>query len=253
MLGWLLGLAAATGQEKKAGPEESQKDGPAEFREEGKAGRDPIVRLRLETWEASALEVAKHLDEVKNAEDVAKLRGEWLAGPPAVSLVLSSAINVSPPTSSPPTRVLAKSVTELIYPTEYEPPSLPCYLPKEEKSPVTGLEWLGEVATKGVPSSFETRNTGTTVQAEVIRISKEKKTWEANIEMDDVRYLGKESYGPEELVLTMPVFSSFHTSSSLRLKDGQWQILSVMEPPRGLDSKPSDKRWVTLVRLDQQE
>ena len=54
-------------------------------------------------------------------------------------MVLSSAINVSPPT-----KVIAESVTERIYPTEYEPPSLPCSPPMLEKPPGTAIEWLAD-------------------------------------------------------------------------------------------------------------
>jgi hypothetical protein len=252
MLGWLLGLVAATGQEEKD-PDgvPVMKDDLALFTQEGEAGRDPIVRLRLETWEAPALEVAKRLDDVKNADDLAKLRAECLTGPAGVSLVLSSAINISSPS-----KVIAESVTERMYPTEYEPPTLPCAPlepEREKKPPATFGEWIGDMASHAVPTSFETRNTGTTLEAEVTRVFGEKTTWEVKIAVDDVRYLGKDSFGPDSLMITMPVFSSFRSTTSLRLKEGQWQLLSVMEPPRGLDSKPSDKRWVTLVRLDLQE
>ncbi|HEY1122886.1 MAG TPA: hypothetical protein VGE67_14845 [Haloferula sp.] len=245
MMGWLLGLAAATGQEAKP-------DAAAPSTPEPAAVSGATLYLRLETWEAPALEVAKRLDGIKSSEDLAKLRAECLSGPPGVSLVLSSAINVSTPS-----QVVAESVTERIYPTEYEPPSLSCPPPAEikpgDEKPAGFDEWLEKMAGRATPTSFETRNTDTTLEAEVSPVDGQEKTWNAKIAVEDVRHLGRESFGAEELGMGMPAFSAFRTNSTLRLKEGKWQILSILEPPRGLESKPSDKRWITLVRLDAQE
>ena len=76
------------------------------------------------------------------------------------------------------------------------------------------------------------------------------KTWQVRIAVDDVHHIGSDHFGVDLLKVEMPIFSSFRSTGELRLKEGEWQILSVMEPPRGLENKPSDKRWVTLVRLD---
>jgi hypothetical protein len=211
---------------------------------------NPPIRLRLETWEAPALEVARKLDEVATAEDLAKLRMECLNGAPGVSLVLSSAISMATPT-----KVIAESITERIYPTEYEPPELPVHVsgpppPAKEEMPPTWREILEKALTETTPTSFETRNTGTTLEAEAFRFPDADKTWEVAIAVDDVRLLGRDVFGASALRIDMPVFSSFRSTGKLRLKEGEWQILSVMEPPRGMDGKPSDKRWVTLVRVD---
>jgi hypothetical protein len=253
MLGWLLGLAAATGQEAKPDAAEASKPelAVASGATASAAELDPILRLRLETWEAPALEVAKRLDGIKNPADLEKLRQECLGGPPGVILVMSSAIAVSTPS-----KVVAESVTERIYPTEYEPPSLTCpppVLEPKEQKPADFDAWLEKMAGRATPTAFETRNTDTTLEADISRAAGQEKTWNANIAIEDVRYLGRESFGAEELGMGMPAFSTFRSTSSLRLREGQWQILSVMEPPRGLESKPSDKRWITLVRLDPQE
>ncbi|RYD68208.1 MAG: hypothetical protein EOP83_01255 [Verrucomicrobiaceae bacterium] len=253
MLGWLLGLAAATGQEAKPEAPNASKPEIATATDASAAKEGfPTLYLRLETWQAPALEVAKRLDGIKNSEDLAKLRAECLSGPPGVALVLSSAINVNTPS-----QVIAESVTERIYPTEYEPPSLSCPPPTEikpgEEKPAGFDEWLEKMAGRATPTAFETRNTDTILEAEISPADGQDKTWSAKISVEDVRYLGRENFGAEELGMGMPAFSAFRTASTVRLKEGKWQILSILEPPRGLESKPSDKRWITLVRIDPQE
>ena len=212
-----------------------------------KVDGNPPIRLRLETWEAPALEVARKSDEVVTTAELAALREQCLSGTEGISLVMSSVVS-----TTTPSKVLAESITERIYPTEYEPPELPCAptTPTPKEPPANFREMVREALQGTTPTSFETRNTGTTIEAEAFLVPDTDKTWELAIAVDDVRFLGNESFGAKELNLTMPAFSSFRTSGKLRIKEGEWQILSVLEPPRGLDSKSSDKRWVTLVRID---
>lgn len=213
--------------------------------------RHPL-RLRFETWEAPALEVAKRLDELHDSAALTKLRAECLAGIPEVSLVLSPVIAIDAPT-----KVLAESITERIYPTEYEPPALPGSFsgnpPPKEELPKNWKDVVENALTDATPTSFETRNTGLTLEAEVQAVTNAGKSWDVSVSLDDVHFVGTETFGASVLRITMPVFSSFRTTGSIRLKEGQWRLFSVMEPPRGLNGKSSGKRWVTLVRIDTNE
>jgi hypothetical protein len=208
----------------------------------------PALRLRLETWEAPAIEVAKRLDQLQGADALAKLRAECLNGALGVTLIHSPVLTID---SS--TRMLAESIVERIYPTEYEPPSLPKSgdqsSPKEEP-PKNWTEVVENALTDTTPTSFETRNTGLTFEAVAQPVTVEEKAWDVLISIDEVRLVQTESFGANALRITMPVFSSFRTGGIVRLKEGQWRLLSVMEPPRGLDGKPSENRWVILVRID---
>lgn len=237
----LPGLAAA--QEGERDPFDPAPATPAQV-----ADKNPPIRLRLETWEAPALDVARKLDEVVTAKDLAALREQCLNGAPGVSLVLSHAVSMATPT-----KVTAESITERIYPTEYEPPVLPCTPSDALKKdpPSNWVEIVNESLRTTTPTSFETRNTGTTLEAEAFLVPDMDKTWDLRLSVEDVRLLGRDKFGAEALKVDMPAFSSFRTNGHLRLKEGEWQILSMMEPPRGMEGKPSDKRWVTLVRVDQ--
>lgn len=216
------------------------------------SGRDKELRLplriRLETWEAPALEVIKRLDQLRGAETLAALRAECLAGAVGVRLVHSPVT-----TADASTQMSGESISEKIYPTEYEPPEFPGAPTSGGlgQKPLKSLpEWMEQIMTSATPTSFETRDTGCKLTALAQAVAVEERSWDLAISFEDVAQTGAESFGHDSLRLTMPTFTAFRTGGLIRLKEGQWRLLSVMEPPRGLDGKPSDKRWVTLVRID---
>ena len=56
----------------------------------------------------------------------------------------------------------SESISEFIYPTEYDPPSLPNFaIPEDEKAPE-----LKPLAAHAVPTAYETKNLGITIEAE---------------------------------------------------------------------------------------
>jgi hypothetical protein len=244
MLGWLLGLAAATGQEAK--PEKTA-GANAVSDSSGAELRKPL-RLRIETWQAPALEVAKRLDDLKDAAALAKLRAECLEGAPGVSLIFSPVLAID---SS--TKVLSESITERIYPTEYEPPSLPGSFIGKEEPPKNWSELVEEILKGIVPTSFETRNTGATLEADAEPVEGEERIWNVRLALEDVSLVGRDSYGEMPKVVSMPAFTNFRLTTGFLLEEGKWRLASVQEPPRGMEGKRTDVRWVTLVRIDADE
>lgn len=210
------------------------------------------LRIRLETWEAPAIEVAKRLDDLRGDESIAALRAECLAGADGVRLVYSPVT-----TADASTQMAVESISERIYATEYEPPELPCGpspTPLGKDEPLRSLpEWLEQLMTSATPTSYDTRDTGSKLTALAQAVAVEEKSWDVAVSFEDVSFTGTEHFGHETLHVTMPVMASFSTGGMIRLKEGKWRLLSVMEPPRGLDGKPSDKRWVTLVRIDPEQ
>jgi hypothetical protein len=204
------------------------------------------LRLRLETWEAPALEVAKRLDSLQNPDDLAKLRSDCLNGIEGVNLVHSPLI-----TLDASTRTSTESISERIYPTEYEPPVFPGSVDPAKRDEIkTWVDILEREIGDATPTSFETRNTGQTLEAVAQPVEAETESWDVSTSFDVVAFGGVENHGASKLQITMPMMTSFRTGGLIRLKEGQWRLLSVMEPPRGLDGKPSEKRWITLVRID---
>lgn len=213
----------------------------------------PQLRLRLETWEASALDALRWQDEATGKDSIAKLRDDLVAGKRPGRLVYSPSLLLEQ--GAKPT---TEAIAEWIYPTEYVPPGLPAKLAKTDPSkpvPQDFVKQWSETAGTGklaYPTSFETRNTGQTLEARVQSVTVEAGSWDVSLSFEDVMTLGKLQYGDAEAHVEMPLFASFRSGSVVRLKEGQWRLFSVMEPPRGLDGKPTDKRWLTLLRIDPQ-
>ncbi|BCU76292.1 hypothetical protein [Luteolibacter sp. LG18] len=208
----------------------------------------PAVHLRIETWQIPTLEITRKLDAGQDAAEVAKWREEWLGKPDAAQLVLSPAISVDAST-----RMKAESIREFIYPTEYEPPELqptkePANAPA--KADPNMFSWLSATLTKATPTAFETRNTGTTLEALGMPVTTAKDAWDILATVEDVALLGFNASGEKEMHIEMPCFSSFRTGGLTRLRLGEWRLLSVMSPPGGLDPARPKDRWVTLIRID---
>lgn len=206
------------------------------------------LRLRLETWEAPALEVARRLDQLSDAVKVAEMREQGLAGAGGVKLVHAPATALDAAT-----RMLAEQVTEMIYPTEYEPPELPpAAIATKEAQPANDQwqRWLEAAGKHAVPTSFETRNTGETLEAVAQAVEIEEKTWDVALQFEVVQLAGMAPHGAADLLIQMPVFSSFRTGGLVRLGEGEWRLLSALEAPRGVDGKATGNTWLTLVRVD---
>ena len=214
--------------------------------ERGKQPRQAL-RIRLETWEAPALEVTRRLDGLQSGASLEQLRTECLNGGEQVRLVFSPLASVD--TS---TRMTAESITERIYATEYEPPAYTCPPPSPKpeavENPVRDL--IEGILNHSVPTAFETRNTGQTFQAVVQPVEAVSGSWDMIVSFESVEFVGMEPQGAKALGMSMPIYASFRTGGLVRLKEGQWRLLSVMEPPRGAEGKASDKRWITILRID---
>ena len=266
MLGWLLGLAAATGQEAKPAaeadvpppevmPEDSR---PLTAQEEPRSPEVPgireretrdTMRVRLEVWEMDAKKAAAKLDATPLPAELEAWRKELLTDPASV-LASSQAVTVEAKS-----RASVDSILERIYPTEYEPPEFPTNIPTSDGflaklKPLTWPEWAEAILGHATPTSYETRDTGTTFEAAVQPVKAEAKCWDISIGLESVQLVAMENFGAKVLDVTMPAISSFKTGGLLRVEEGKWQLVSVQEPPRGMDSKSTGKSWITLVRVD---
>jgi hypothetical protein len=275
ILGWLLGLAAAIGEEAKPEPAPPPKPEPEMAPEDtdrpgGPAANDPFasgaasetgakiplnrgkevrtnLQLRFEVWELETKKLATRLDVVRGPDDLEVLRKELLADPAAA--LIHSLVSSTDEKS----RTMDESILEFIYPTEYEPPELPPAKidPKDAQKGNSAWErWLAAAGKYSVPTSFETRNTGETLDAAIQPVQAEEKTWDLSLSFENVALVGMVSYGADDLMIEMPAFATTRTTGIVRLSEGQWRIRSVQEAQRGKDAKPTGKSWLMLVRVD---
>lgn len=207
----------------------------------------PVVLVRLEIWETSAVELAKRLDGITDTKGIEQLREEFLGGKSAGKLIASPA-NALDPSSSP----TSESISERIYPTEYETDELPSTKPDDKNPPAAAISPGKEISTTEAfssPTSFETRNTGKTFQATARKVTAEDHTWDVAICFESVEHAGDLSYGKPELLIREPLFTTFRVQGTHRLHEGRWQPCSIQTPPKGINGDDS-KRWVCLLRVD---
>jgi hypothetical protein len=206
------------------------------------------LRLRMETWEAPALAVIRLMDAGDSATDAAKIRSAFLSGENHATLLFSQAAAMDAHTRTP-----AESIVEVIYPTEYEPPELPPsnITPADARKQTDAwTKWLESAGKFAVPTSFETRNTGETFEAIAQPVTIAAKTWDVSATFENVSLLGMKKYGVPDLLIEMPVFSTFRINGLYRMKEGQWRLLTVQDTPMEANGKPSGQSRVTFMRID---
>lgn len=134
--------------------------------------------------------------------------------------------------------VTMDGIVEDIYPTEYEPPETlpegsPLLRPEEQLSPT---ERVRKVAlTFASPTAFDTKNLGTTLEAEAKVANAEQGMWDLVFNLTEVSHLKDCSW--VEGTVTMPIFKVNSVMGRSRVKDGAWNLWSC-QAPAGEDGSP---------------
>lgn len=270
MLGWLLAMAAAAGQEANPEAAKAPNTPAPEPAKQAEPPQDPyasvvgdpfgsesnqqispnrmiqqqvLLRVRAETWELDSKIAAMMLDQIQTPDQWEGWRKEQLRKTDSVLVYSpSAAVDAGP-------QATTESITERIYPTEYQHSGADAEK-KKEKEQSRAEAFYDSLTRAAWPTSFETRNTGVSFGVTARPVNSDKASWDLLVSLEDVRLEGTESFGAEALAVTMPTFSSFRSNGLVRLSEGRWQMFSVQEPPRGMDTKPSGKSWITLIRVD---
>jgi hypothetical protein len=139
-------------------------------------------------------------------------------------------------------RRTVKSCTELIYPTEGDPPEVP------EQLSLNGVAPADFHGTSQSSTAFETRDVG--ARLEIYPMLGPKGEWidlgftlEYHEEPLILHHQSEDDADSEIKNRWMPIFRAFYVTTSLALKDGSWAIVGI-HTPRGDDSK----RVVALIR-----
>lgn len=148
--------------------------------------------------------------------------------------------------------VTVEAVEEFIYPTEYEPAELP-----NEVTVVKGGEKVEtdvrDVASGPTPTAFETRNLGSTLEAEPnlgehefmdVRVSTEMVQHVRNEVWAE--WKGKTGDAP----ILMPIFYTMRISGTYTMRDGSYCLAAAVSP-KGPDGHPAYGRKVMIfLRAD---
>jgi hypothetical protein len=150
-------------------------------------------------------------------------------------------------------RALAESIAELIYPTEYEPSSQPNALPSgglaEGQFPV--LRYLRPADV--LSTSFETRNTGSTLEIEpMVGAGGKRVDLRINFELVDRASLitfteFRDQWGDGSS--RMPIFDTRRMTGSMTLTNGVFDLWNVFTPkPAAVPAATT--RQLVFVRAD---
>lgn len=206
--------------------------------------RDTLA-LRVEVWEVATKEWVVAMDRLAKPADIETWRRDRLAD--GTPLVHAPVLVVEAKS-----RNSTESIIETIYPTEYEPPEmLPAAAAEEvmRKNPPQSLnDFITRLTSGATPTSFETRNTGVTLEAEIQPVTVGEGTWDISISFEDVVLAKMDTFAPEALGVTMPQFHSFRAGGLLRVKESQWQILAAAAPPAAAGA--ATRSWIVLIRVD---
>jgi hypothetical protein len=150
-------------------------------------------------------------------------------------------------------RSLAESIKEFIYPTEYEPAEIPNEIHTTadgDKVKSDGKEY----ATGPTPTSFETRNLGSTFEIEPT-ISSDGKIIDLRFAPDIVHHVGNETWAEwkgkhGDASVRMPSMNSTRVTTAVTLIAGQPLLVAALSP-KGEDGFPDFKRKLLIfVRAD---
>ena len=150
-------------------------------------------------------------------------------------------------------RSQAESLKEFIYPTEYEPPEMP----NEVHTTAGGAKVKSDGrdhATGPTPTSFETRNLGSTLEIEPT-VGADGKIIDLRFSPNIVYHVGNETWAEwkgqyGDASIRMPTMYSLRLTTALTLLAGQPLLVAALSP-KGEDGFPDFKRKLLIfIRCD---
>lgn len=180
---------ALTSKQGDPDPFASDGDDPFEAARRGEGNVDKKTAsayLRFEIFEMPALTSMTLLDAEFEGK-ILRARVLELAKKKEATVVSMHAVRFEVGTS-----VNVESLTEQIYPTEYEPPEAlprdsPLHQSEELLSPTQKQQKVA--LTFASPSAFDTKNTGITLKADVATVTAEKDYWDVALSYTEVSHL----------------------------------------------------------------
>lgn len=155
----------------------------------------------------------------------------------------------------------AESVQEMIYPTEYEPAEVPLEVDVPDKTGGLTPEdilALDMMVTPATPTSFETRNVGSSLEIEP-SLSEDNKTIDLKLGQELVWFTGNETWGEHKSrsgnvsKIETPVFYSVRVTTSLTLIDGKPALAAVVSPKDDKGKVDFSRKLMVFVKAKVQE
>jgi hypothetical protein len=155
-------------------------------------------------------------------------------------------------------KALTESINEFIYPTEYEPPTLPGTFGSSNRADDLSLDdikILENLFNFATPTSFETRNLGNTLEIEPL-IGGGDQYIDLRLAPDMVWHTGetvwverRDSLG-NIAKIQMPKIYSMRITTALTCKEGQYVLAAVQSPKDAEGTTDLSRKVMVFVKCD---
>jgi hypothetical protein len=154
-------------------------------------------------------------------------------------------------------KATAESINEFIYPTEYEPPQLPCNAISNRANDFSldDIKILENLFNFATPTSFETRNLGNTLEIEPL-IGGDDQYIDLRLAPDMVWHTGetvwverKDSLG-NSIKIQMPKIYSMRIATAVTCKEGQYVLAAVQSPKDAEGTTDLSRKIMVFVKCD---
>jgi len=129
-------------------------------------------------------------------------------------------------------RAVVEAIDEFRYATEYDPPTV-SFTPAANVTEATEVKPKADVThLEGIPSAFETRNTGVTLEVEPV-LSDDGKTIDLNMVPQHVRLKGLKKITIEKpttggkVTVEQPDFDTMKVTTSMTMRNGERALLGI--------------------------
>jgi hypothetical protein len=155
-------------------------------------------------------------------------------------------------------KALGESINEFIYPTEYEPPELPSTVgipDKDDGLTPDEVKLLRMLRTPPTPTSFETRNLGSTLEIEP--------TLNETGDLIDLRFAPEMVWHTGETVwveekdsegnvskIQMPKIYTMRVTTALTCREGQYVMAAVQSPKDADGTTDFSRKVMVFVKCD---
>lgn len=151
-------------------------------------------------------------------------------------------------------KATTESIEEFIYPTEYEPAELPAEPSKDKDKDDKTKTTRRDPAIGPLPTAFETRNLGSTLEIEPT-LSEDNKIIDLRFVPEIVYHVGntvwaewKGEHGNSPV--QMPTFYTLRVNTSVTLADGQSMLVAALSP-KNKDGVPDfTRKLMVFVKAD---
>jgi len=151
-------------------------------------------------------------------------------------------------------KATSESIEELIYPTEYEPAQLPEAQSEEKKEPGVTKAPQRDFAIGPLPTSFETRNVGSTLEIEPT-LGENNKIIDLRFNPEIIYHVGNDVWAEWKgehgnTPIQMPKFYVVRLNTSVTLVDGQTMLVAALSPKNEDGFPDFTRKLMVFVRAD---